>query len=148
MKDKRDLIYSLKPLPVTPISSNQFLWWMKAFLLLLILGWCMTMLNVVSENSTERYMKNEYGVEEIYFMEEERFYYVIDRQFKFERFSSATEDHGYLRIEQIDYTDRYGNKVDFRFVKVAGIFFDRTDHEANYRVLERKKLSNEQSFDE
>ena len=70
------------------------------------------------------------------------------RRGRSERFSSATEDHGYLRIEQIDYTDRYGNKVDFRFIKIAGIFFDRTDHEANYRVLERKKMSNEQSFDE
>lgn len=148
MKDKRDLIYSLKPLPVTPVSSNRFMWWMKAFLLLLLLAWCMTMLNVVSENSTERYMRTEYGVEEIYFMEEERFYYVIDRQFKFERFSSATEDHGYFRIEQIDYTDRYGNKVDFRFMKVAGLFFDQTDHETNLKVLERKKLNNEQLFEE
>jgi len=148
MKDKRDLIYSLKPLPVPPISSNRFLWWMKAFLLLLLLGWCMTMLNIVSENSTERYLKNKYGVEQIYFMEEGRFYFVIDRRFKFERFSSATEDHGYLRIEQMDYTDRYGNKVDFRFIKVAGIFFDRTHHETNLKVLERKKLNNEQLFEE
>lgn len=148
MKDKRDLIYSLKIPPVTPISSSRFLWWMKAFLLLLLLGWCMTMLNVVSENSTEHYLKREYGVEQIYYKEEGRFYYVVDRQFKFERFSSAIEDHGYFRIEQIDYTDRYGNKVDFRFMKVAGLFFDQTDHEANLKVLERKKLNNEQLFEE
>lgn len=47
----------------------------KCLIALLILDWYMTSLNIIGENSYDTYMREQYGVESIYYAEERYFRY-------------------------------------------------------------------------
>lgn len=132
-------------LEVTPERRNGRV---KLILFLLFLNWYMTSLNIISENSYDTYMRKQYGVETIYYKEERRTYYVVGRQFEFQNMSYTGSGGLFYTYEETDYHDVFGNVITYRFYKVAGIPLDVTDHEANNQVFEKKKLNNEQPFDD
>lgn len=111
----------------------------KYIILLLVLDWYLTGINVVSDNSTTEYIRKQFHIEEVRYREDGHRAYLLHDRYEFTRWTSGVREFGFMRIEDVTYTDEAGNTLRFDFIKVAGVHIDLSDHAHNERVVSTVK---------
>ena len=106
----------------------------KYMILLVVLNWYLTGINVVSDNSTTAYMRKHFQIEEVRYREDDRRAYLWRDRYEFNRWTSGVREFGFMRVEHVTYTDEAGNRLRFDFVKIAGVHIDLSDETHNERV--------------